>query len=104
MTSNDDKIILHALAKRPPSCLRNQLQNFAKEQKLDPISQQKIKDVEEKKIPKYETHDDLLYFTNRQNKRLCITKGLIYDLIVECHEMYAHIGPLKVIKMLSDVF
>ena len=104
MGHSDGKIILYALAKRPSSNLRNRLQNFAQEQKLDPILGQKIKDVEEKKTTKYEIHDDLLYFVNGENKRLCLTKGIIYDIIDECHEMYAHIGPLKVIKMLNDFF
>ena len=102
--NNDGKIILYALAKRPSSNLRNRLQNFAQEQKLDPILVQKIKDVKEKKTTKYEIHDDLLYFVGGENKRLCLTKGIIHDIIDECHEMYAHIGPLKVIKMLSDFF
>ena len=31
------KTLLYALAKRPSSCLRNRLQNFSKEQKLDPV-------------------------------------------------------------------
>ena len=98
------KIILYALAKRPSSNLRNRLQNFAKEQKLDPILGQKIKDVAEKNTTKYETHNDLLYFVNGENKRLCLSKGIIHDIIDECHEMYSHIGPLKVIKMLNDFF
>ena len=72
--------------------------------KLDPILVQKIKDVEEKKLTKYEIHDNLLYFVCGKNKRLCLTKGIIYDRIDEFHEMYAHIGPLKVIKMLNDFF
>ena len=103
MSNRDGKIILYALAKRPSSNLRNRLQNFAQEQKLDPILGQKIKDVEEKKTTKYEIHD-LLYFVNGENERLCLTKGIIYDIIDECHKMYAHIGPLKVIKMLNDFF
>ena len=37
MANKDGKIILYALAKRPSSGLRNRLQNFAQEQKLDPI-------------------------------------------------------------------
>ena len=37
MASKDAKIVLYALAKRPSSGLRNRLQNFAQEQKLDPI-------------------------------------------------------------------
>ena len=41
---------------------------------------------------------------NGKNKRLCLTKGIIYDIIDECHEMYTHIGPLKAIKMLNDFF
>ena len=53
---------------------------------------------------KYEIHDDLLYFVNGENKRSWLTKGIIYDIIDECHEMYAQIGPLKVIKMLNDFF
>ena len=80
MANKDGKIILYALAKRPSSNLRNRLQNFAQEQKLDPILEQKIKDVED------------------------LTNGIIYDIIDECHEMYTHIGPLKVIKMLNDFF
>ena len=104
MANKDSIIILYALAKRPSSNLRNPLQNFAQEQKLDPILGQKIKDVEEKKATKYEIHDDLLYFVNGENKRLCLTKGITYDIIDECHEMYAHIGPLKVTKMLHDFF
>ena len=60
--------------------------------------------MEEKKTTKYEIHDNLLYFVNRENKRLCSTKGIIYDIIDECHETHAHIGPLKVIKMLNDFF
>ena len=102
MANKDGEIILYALAKRPSLNLRNQLQNFAQEQKLDPILIQKIKDVEEKKTTKYEIHDDLLYFVSGENKRLCLTKGIIYDIIDECHEMYSHIGPLKVIKMLNE--
>ena len=58
---------------------------------------QKIKDVEEKKTTKYEIHD-LLYFVNDKNKRLCLTNGIIYDIIDESHEMYVHIGPLKSLK------
>ena len=104
MAHSDRKIILYALAKRPSSNLRNWLQNFAQEQKVDPIWGQKIKDVERKKTRKYEIHDNLLYFVNGKNKRLCLTKGIICDVIDECHEMYAHIGPLKVIKMLNDFF
>ena len=72
--------------------------------KMDPVLQQKIAEVEEKKTTKYEMHDDLLYFISGENKRLCLTKGIIYDLIDECHEMYAHFGPLKVMKMLNDFF
>ena len=104
MANKDGKIILYALAKRPSSNLRNRLQNFAQEQKVDPILVQKIKDVEEKKTTKYEIHDDLLYFVSGENKRLCLTKGIIHDIIDEFHEMYAHIGPLKVIRMLNDFF
>ena len=104
MAHKDGKIILYALAKRPSSNLRTRLQNFAQEQKLDPILGQKMAEVEEKKNSKYEIHDDLLYFINGENKRLCLTKGIIHDLIDECHEMYAHIGPLKVMKMLNDFF
>ena len=37
MANNDRKIILYALAKRPSSNLRNRLQNFAQEQKMDPV-------------------------------------------------------------------
>ena len=59
---------------------------------------------EEKETTKYEIHNDLLYFVNGENKRLCLTKGIIHDIIDECHETYAHIGPLKVIKMLNDYF
>ena len=47
MGHSDGKIILYALAKRLSSNLRNRLQNFAQEQKLDPILGQKIEDVEE---------------------------------------------------------
>ena len=65
---------------------------------------QKIKDVEERKTTKYEIRDDLLYFVSGENKRLCLTKSIIHDIIDECHEMYAHIGPLKDIKMLNDFF
>ena len=65
----DGKIILYALAKRPSSNLRNRLQNFAQEQKSDPILRQKIIDVEKKKTTKYEIHSDLLYFVNGKNKR-----------------------------------
>ena len=61
-------------------------------------------EVEEKKNTKYEIHDGLLYFINGGNKRLFLTKGIIHDLIDKCHEMYAHIGPLKVMKMLNDFF
>ena len=104
MAQKDGKIILYALAKRPSSTLRNRLQTFAQEQKLDPILGQKMAEVEEKKNTKYEIHDGLLYFINGENKRLCLTKGITYDIIDECHEMYAHIGPLKVIKMLNDFF
>ena len=71
---------------------------------MDPILVQKMKDVEEKETKKYEIHDDLLYFVSGENKRLCLTKSIIHDIIDECHEMYAHIGPLKVIKMLNDFF
>ena len=39
MGHRDSKIILHALAKRQSSSLRNRLQNFSKEQKLDPVLQ-----------------------------------------------------------------
>ena len=49
MGDSDGKIILCALAKKPSSGLRNRLQNFAQEQKLDPILGQKIKDVEERR-------------------------------------------------------
>ena len=104
MAHTDGKIILYALAKRPSSNLRNRLQNFAQEQKLDSILGQKIKDVEEKNNTKYETHNKLLYFVNGENKRQCLTNGIIYDIIDEYHEMYAHIGPLRVIKMLNDFF
>ena len=104
MANKDGKIVLYALAKRPSSGLRNRLHNFAQEQKVDPILGQKIKDVEEKKTTKYGIHDDLLYFVKGENKRLCLTKGIIYDIIDECHEMYAHIGLLKVIKILNDFF
>ena len=104
MGHSDGKIILYALAKRPSSSLRNRLQNFAKEQKLDRILERKIRDVEEKKLTKYEIHDNLLYFVSRENKRLCLTEGIIYDIIDECHEVYAHTGPLKVIKMLNNFF
>ena len=98
------KIILYALAKRPSSSLPNQFQNFSQEQKSDPILQQKINEVEEKKTNKYENYDGLLYLVNGENKRLCVTKSIIRDLIDECHEMYTHIGPLKVIKMLNEHF
>ena len=104
MAHDDGKIILYALEKRPLSNLRNRLQNFSKEQKIEPVLQQKIAEVEEKKTTKYEMHDGLLYFINGENKRLCLTKGIIHDLIDECHEMYAHIGPLEVMKMLNDFF
>ena len=100
----NSKIILYALAKRPSSRLRNHLQNFSHEQKLNPTLQQKINEVEEKKTNEYEIYDGLLYFVNGENKRLCVTKSIIRDLIDECHEMYAHIGPLKVIKMLKVYF
>ena len=40
MGNSDGKIILYALAKRPSSGLRNRLQNFSQQQKLDPILQQ----------------------------------------------------------------
>ena len=104
MAHKDGKIVLYALDKRPTSNLRNRLQNFSKEQKIDPFLQQRITEAEEKKTTKYEMHDDLLYFVNGENKRLCLTKGIIYDIIDECHEMYAHIGPLKVIQILNDFF
>ena len=52
-----NQIILYALKRRPSSSLRNRVQNFTQEQKLDPILRQKIKDVEEKKPTKYEQHD-----------------------------------------------
>ena len=104
MANKDGKIILYALAKRPSSNLRNRRQNFAQEQKVDPILEQKIKDLEEKKLTKYEMHDNLLYFLRGENKRLCLTKGIIHDIIDECHEMHAHIGPSKVVKMLNDFF
>ena len=71
---------------------------------MDSIWQQKISDVEEKKITKYEMVDVLSYFVNEENKRLCLTKGIVYDIIDKCHEMYAHIGPLNVIKMLNNFF
>ena len=77
---------------------------YAQQQKLDPIPGQKMAEVEEKKNTKYEIHDGLLYFINKENKRLCLRKGIIHDLIDECHEMYAHIGPLKFMKMLNDFF
>ena len=64
---------------------------------------QKINDAIEKKLTKYEIHDNLLYFVSGENKRLCLTKGIIHDIIDE-YEMHAHIGPLKVIKMLHDFF
>ena len=79
--------------------MRNRLQNFSQEQKLDPTLQQKINKVEEKKTNKYEVYDGLLYFVNGENKRLSVTKSIIRDLIYECHEIHAHIGPLKVVKM-----
>ena len=104
MAHKDGKIILYALAKRPLSGLRNRLQNFSQEQKLDPILQRNIADVEEKKTTKYEIHDDLLYFVSGENKRLCLTKYIIHDIIDEYHKMCAHIGPLNVIKMLNDFF
>ena len=50
MANSVGKIILYALAKRPSSNLRNRLQSFAQEQKVDPILGQKIRDVEEKKL------------------------------------------------------
>ena len=53
MAHKDGKIILYALAKRPSSNLRNRLQNFAQEQKLDPILGQKMAEVEEKKNTQY---------------------------------------------------
>ena len=98
------KLILYALGKMPSSNLRNRLQNFSEEQKADPVLQQKINEVEEKKTNKYEIYEGLLYFANGQNKRLCVTKSIVHDLIDECHEMYAYIGPLKVIKMLREYF
>ena len=85
MGHNDGKITLYALAKKPSSNLRNRLQNFSKEQKMDPALQQKITEIKVKKTTKYEVHDDLLYFISGENKRLCLTKGIIYDLIDECH-------------------
>ena len=93
------------MAKRPSSNQRNRPQNFSQEQKLDSILGQKIKDVKEKSTTKYETRNDLLYFVNGEyNKRLCLTKSIIYDIIDEFHEIYAHVGPLKVIKMLNVFF
>ena len=71
---------------------------------MDPILQQKITEVEQKITTKYEMHDDLLHFIYGENKRLCSTKGIAYNIIDKCHEMYAHIGPLKDIKMLNDFF
>ena len=65
---------------------------------------QKIRDVEGKKLTKYEIHDSYDYFVSGENKQLCLTKGIIHDIIDECHETYAHIEPLKVIKMLNDFF
>ena len=56
-SQGNGKIILYALAKRPSSNLRNRLQNISKEQKLDPILQDKINDVEEKKTNKYEIYE-----------------------------------------------
>ena len=100
----NSKIILYVLIKRPSSKLRNRLRNFSQAQKLDPTLQQKINEVYEKKTNKYEIYDGLLYFVNGENKRLCATKSIIRDLIDECHEMYAHIGPLRVIKMLREYF
>ena len=71
---------------------------------MDSIWQQKITEVEENKTTKYKMHDGLLNFVNGENKRLCLTKGIVYDIIDECYQMYAHIGPLKVIKMLNDFY
>ena len=104
MAHKDGKFILYALSKRSSSNLRNRLHNFAQEQKSDSILGEKIKDVEEKKTAKYKVHDNLLYFENGENNRLCLTKGIIYGIIDECHEMYASIGPSKIIKMLHDFF
>ena len=104
MADKDGKIILYALAKKPSSNLLNRLQNFSEEQKMDSILQQKISDVEEKKTTKYEMHNGLLYLVNGENKRLCLTRGIVYDIVDECHEMYAHIGRSKVIRMLNDFF
>ena len=56
------------------------------------------------KFRSYIMGDGLLYFVNGENKCLCLTKGIVYDIIDKCHEMYAHIGPLKVMKMLNDFF
>ena len=52
MGDSDGKIILYSLAKRTSSGLRNRLQSYAQEQKVDPILRQKIKDVDEKKTAK----------------------------------------------------
>ena len=84
--------------------MRNRLQNFSQEQKLDPTLQQKINEDEEKKTNKYEICDGFLYFVNGENERLCATESIICDLIDERHEIYAHIGPLKVIEMLREYF
>ena len=62
MCHNDGKIILYALAKRTSSKLRNQLQNFSREQKTDPVLQQQFAGVEEKKTTEYEIHDKIYYF------------------------------------------
>ena len=81
----NSKIILYALAKRLSSKLRNRLQNFSQEQKLEPTVQQKINGVEEKKTNKYEIVDGcqdaegilLLSKTGKNGQTTFINLGLM---------------------------
>ena len=57
LESTDGKIFLYALARRPLLIESH----FATEKK----------DVEEKKTDKCEIHENLLYFTDGENERLC---------------------------------
>ena len=93
--------ILTLLAKDPSNDLKNKLKNIKNLQKEDSKLNNINNKLESNILRKnYEMINNILH----RNKKIIVPKSLIKQLVIECHEIYGHVGSLKTFKVLSESF
>ena len=95
-------IVLYHLAKQAHRSWKLKLTNLPTEQRSDPKLMQVQKNIFNQ--TNYSISNGLLYKNTRGSWKISLPKTLVKDLIIECHNIYGHIGGKKCQFMINEDF